>query len=778
MGSTRAEGDLVHGAGGAGLLDRLLFDHVRDVVVLTDPSLRVIDANRATAEALGCVAEELAGRDVLELVTPEYVEATRTRLERVFGGAADLPPEECAFRTRGGGSLPVEVSSTPVTRDGRVVAALCIGRDLTPRRRMEAALRESEAHLRNVFEQWPVGMSVVATDGRILRANAALSGITGYPSDELVGASLHDLVHPDDREEDVAELAELVAGTVEAQHSHRRYVRRDGTTIWVRIRSSLVYDTAGSSLHLVVQTTDVTEQRATYAALQRSEAMLAEAQRISHIGSWEWEVAADVVSWSDELYRIYGLDRTSFPGTYDGVLAHVHPDDLELVRTHVARALETGAPYAFRHRFLRADGSTGMVESRGTVVRDEEGSVVRLAGTARDVTQEHEADEERRLLRAELVHVHKMEAIGILAGGVAHDFNNALTAIRGYAELVLSELDRDSPAWRDADALRRVAEHAASLPRQLLAFARRQTLQPRELDLATLVTEAEGLLDHVVGPACTVHVSRGRGPSWVRCDPGQLQLVLVNLALNARDAMPEGGVVTVETGAADLDAEAAAGRSVSPGRYATLVVTDTGHGMDEATRARALEPFFTTKGEEGAGLGLATVYGIVTQSGGGLEIESEAGRGTRVEILLPAIGPAPLIEDATPRAPAPEAAGSTVLLVEDEPSVLRVAQRALRRAGYEVLVAASAAEARSHFDLHQQAIDLLVSDVRLPDANGTELAQSLHRQAPGLPVLYVSGYTDEVLEPGPAAFLAKPFSPAELVTAVESTLASARGQAG
>jgi CheY-like chemotaxis protein len=264
----------------------------------------------------------------------------------------------------------------------------------------------------------------------------------------------------------------------------------------------------------------------------------------------------------------------------------------------------------------------------------------------------------------------------------------------------------------------------------------------------------------------------------VRCDPGQLQLVLVNLALNARDAMPEGGVVTVETGAADLDAEAAAGRSVSPGRYATLVVTDTGHGMDEATRARALEPFFTTKGEEGAGLGLATVYGIVTQSGGGLEIESEAGRGTRVEILLPAIGPAPLIEDATPRAPAPEAAGSTVLLVEDEPSVLRVAQRALRRAGYEVLVAASAAEARSHFDLHQQAIDLLVSDVRLPDANGTELAQSLHRQAPGLPVLYVSGYTDEVLEPGPAAFLAKPFSPAELVTAVESTLASARGQAG
>jgi hypothetical protein len=256
----------------------------------------------------------------------------------------------------------------------------------------------------------------------------------------------------------------------------------------------------------------------------------------------------------------------------------------------------------------------------------------------------------------------------------------------------------------------------------------------------------------------------------VRCDPGQLQLVLVNLALNARDAMPDGGVFTVKTGAVELAEDDARARHLTPGSYASLVASDTGRGMDAETRDRALEPFFSTKeAGKGTGLGLATVYGIVTQSGGTVTIESEPGRGATVEILLPALTEPP-VGGVPGTAGGREGAGSTVLLVEDEPVVLGVLQRALRRAGYEVLSATSAADALEQLDA-EAGIDVLVTDVRLPGADGTELARAVQERIPAVVVLYVSGYTDEVLDPGDARFLAKPFSPTELVAAVESALA-------
>jgi PAS domain S-box-containing protein len=626
-------------------LERLLFDHVRDVVVVTGPDWTLLDANRSAHQVLGYHESDLVGRAVLSLVAADFRERTRVWLARAFGGEGDLGPEESELLTQDGKSVPIELSSTPVIRDGQVAACLCICRDLTSQRRMEAALQ----------------------------------------------------------------------------------------------------------------------------ALRASEAMLADAQRVAHLGSCDYDVATGTLTWSDELYRIYGLDPDRFELTWDEILAHVHPEDRRLAQESVRTALETGQPFEIVHRIVRPDGSVRVTESRGTVISDAEGRPLRMTGTARDITEEHESDEERRLLRAELVHAHKLEAIGILAGGVAHDFNNALTAIRGYAELVLTELDPTTPAWGDATALRRVAEHAASLPRQLLAFARRQTLQPRELDLGAVVGEAEGLLDHVLGQ-CTLTVERARATARVRCDPGQLQLVLVNLALNARDAMPDGGVFTVKTGAVELAEDDARARHLTPGSYASLVASDTGRGMDAETRDRALEPFFSTKeAGKGTGLGLATVYGIVTQSGGTVTIESEPGRGATVEILLPALTEPP-VGGVPGTAGGREGAGSTVLLVEDEPVVLGVLQRALRRAGYEVLSATSAADALEQLDA-EAGIDVLVTDVRLPGADGTELARAVQERIPAVVVLYVSGYTDEVLDPGDARFLAKPFSPTELVAAVESALA-------
>jgi PAS domain S-box-containing protein len=662
-------------------LDRLLFDQVRDLVVLTAPDWTLLDANRAAHGVLGYEPGELQGREMFEVIAPESRDSSQRRLARVFAGEADMP-EESALLTRDGRRIPVEVSSTPVTRDGEVVAAMCICRDLSARKRMETALRTSAARLRDAFEKSPVGMSIVAPDGTILQANAALAEITGYHQRELVGLTYRDLTHPDDVAEDIATVDAVLAGESVTHRRDKRYVRKDGRTIWVRVTSSLVRTADGEPLHFVTQTTDITDQHEAHEAVRRSETMLAEAQRVAQLGSCNYDVATETMTWSEELYRIYGLDRDAFDLTYENVLGCVHPDDRARVHDAMINALRTRQPFGLIHRIVRPDGSIRVAESRGTVLTGEDGKPQRMTGTTRDVTEAHEANEERRLLRAELVHVHKMEAIGTLAGGVAHDFNNALTAIRGYAELVLSELDPSTDAWRDADALRRVAEHAASLPRQLLAFARRQTLQPRELDVGAVVAEAEGLLAHVLGSACTLRVDRGRATAGVLCDPGQLQLVLVNLALNARDAMASGGEFTVGTAVIELDEPSASALNVPPGRYARLTAADTGRGMDEATRSQALEPFFSTKEPgEGTGLGLATVYGIVTQSGGTVTIESEPGQGTTVQILLPAID----VPTAAERGPAEaEAPGSarTILLVEDEPAVLGVSQRALERAGY------------------------------------------------------------------------------------------------
>ena len=393
-----------------------------------------------------------------------------------------------------------------------------------------------------------------------------------------------------------------------------------------------------------------------------------------------------------------------------------------------------------------------------------------LLGVATEIT-------ERKRLEEQLLQSQKMEAVGQLAGGVAHDFNNILTAIVGYTDLLAAELDGEARQLEDLEEIRKAARRAAALTRQLLAFSRKQVLEPRIIDVNSVVENLDKMLRSLISENIELKTHLASDLAAARADPNQIEQVVMNLAINARDAMPDGGTVTIETRNAILDdAYAAQHVSVIPGEYVMLAVSDTGCGMDEKTKSRIFEPFFTTKpAGRGTGLGLSTVYGIVKQTGGNIWLYSEVGKGTTFKIYLPAIAALP--EDIGKVAPAEAAprGGGTVLVVEDDTQLRRLTHRALASQGYTVLEADRGSTALDIARRHKGHIDLLLTDVIMPDTNGRKLAETIKAARPGMRVLYMSGYPDGaitshgVLEPG-VAYLAKPFTTEAVTRKVREVL--------
>jgi len=512
----------------------------------------------------------------------------------------------------------------------------------------------------------------------------------------------------------------------------------------------------------VISYRDIGESVRAAAAIEQHRAFLEKAQEVAHIGSWvaNMEDGVEHIGWSNETHRIFGVATGQFDGTPQTFFSLVHPDDRDSVRSATEAARTEALPYDIEHRIVRGDGTIRWVHEQADVIRDPRGRAVRMVGTVQDVT-------ERRLLEEQLRQSQKMEAIGRLAGGIAHDLNNALTTIGGYSELSLGLLSEDHPAHADVQEIRRSAERASAVTKQLLAFSRKQMLEPRVFSLNDTVAAIARLLSRLLGADVAVQPRIGTAVAPVIGDPGQVEQAIINLALNARDAMPDGGRLTLETVTVDVD-EAFARTHVpmTPGRYSVLRVTDTGHGMSRATQSRIFEPFFTTKAiGKGTGLGLSMVYGTMKQIGGFIFVDSEVGRGTTFSLYFP---PAPT-EAVT--APPPDAEGrrrerETLLVVEDEPAVRNLVASSLRREGYELLLASSTEEALEIVDAHHGRIDLLLTDAIMPGRSGVDLVRELTTRQPGLPVILMSGYNEETLplrDLGAAiTLLQKPFTPGDL----------------
>jgi two-component system cell cycle sensor histidine kinase/response regulator CckA len=512
-------------------------------------------------------------------------------------------------------------------------------------------------------------------------------------------------------------------------------------------------------------------------AVEHHRAFLEKAQEVAHIGSWVAELdASDALGWSAETYRIFGIPRGSFASTSEAFFQLVHEDDRENVRRAAAAAQSGAANYDVEHRIVRGDGTIRWVHECADVQRDANGVAIRMVGTVQDIT-------ERRQLEDQLRQAQKMEAIGRLAGGIAHDLNNALTAIAGYAELALGEVPPDHPARPDVEEIRRAAERAGSVTRQLLAFSRKQLLEPRVFDLNETISNLARLLARLLGPDVNVQTHLAAPNAEIVGDPGQIEQAIINLAVNARDAMVGGGRLTLTTSYDEVDEEFARQHlPMKPGRYLALRVSDTGHGMSPETQARIFEPFFTTKDVgKGTGLGLSMVYGTLKQIGGFIFVDSAIGRGTTFRLYFtpaaqrPASSlPHPAAATRPPSPPSERKGHETLLIVEDEPAVRNLVASALKSDGYQLLVAVSAEEALKIANAFEGPIDLLLTDAIMPGKSGIELANLLAASRPGLRVIIMSGYTEETLSSGelsqPLTLLQKPFTPRELRRRIRDVL--------
>jgi PAS domain S-box-containing protein len=507
-------------------------------------------------------------------------------------------------------------------------------------------------------------------------------------------------------------------------------------------------------------------------ALQQSEERLRIALDSARMGIWYWSVEHNTLTWDENLRRLYGLGPGEVVTSYEQFIRRVHPDDREFVSRSVQHALATGESLDYEFRILLPDGRVRWIADLGRVGRDLDGTPRYLTGVCLDVTERHASEERLR-------QSHRMESVGRLAGGVAHESNNQMSVVLGATSFILSRSDLPQTVRDDVEHIRRAAERTSAVTAHLLAFSRRQILRPTVIDLNAMVTNGETVLRRTMGEDCTVILRPGDRVPPIRADAGRLEQVLLNLTLNARDAMPKGGTLTVETFVASLSEDYARNRPgvvVRPGTYAVLAVTDTGHGMDRETLGHVFEPFFTTKGVgHGTGLGLSTVYGIVKQSDGYVWAYSEPGRGSTFTVYLPVVEPVATVAPASAPISVRAGTGEWVLLVEDDESVRKVTRRALEVGGYRVLEAANGADALALLSATDGGPGLVLTDVVMPGMSGRELADRIAEVRPGTPVLFTSGYTDGdivrrgLLDPG-AAFVQKPFGPETILRVVRERL--------
>ena len=645
---------------------------------------------------------------------------------------------------------------------------------------LRAERRQAEAErarLMAAVEQAAEVVIITDVEGTIEYVNPAFTWTTGYTREEVLGQNPRILKSGQHDETYYRVMWQTIrAGRVWGGEMINR--RKDGRLYTEEGTITPVRNERGEICHFIGVMADISGRKRADAALRTSEANLARAQRIAHLGSWEWNIANNALLWSDETYRLFGLIPQAFGMTYEGFLNCVQPDDRELVKTAMKEALSRRKPYRIDHRIVLPDGSERVMHEHAEVTFDDTGRPIYMVGTVQDIT-------EQRRLEDQLRQAQKMDAVGRLAGGVAHDFNNMLNVIVGYTELLLDVYRSNDTTRKRLEEIKKAGKRATQLTRQLLAFSRKQVLQPKVLDLNAVVADMVNMLQRLIGEDISLVTVPVPELGRVKADAVGIEQILLNLAVNARDAMPRGGKLVIETANVELDeAYARLHPSVRPGSYVMLIVSDTGRGMDKQTQARVFEPFFTTKEKgEGTGLGLSTVYGIVKQSSGYIWVSSEPGHGTTFKIYLPQIEEAVEVAGSEKIQTRSVSGSETVLVVEDAEPLRKLACELLETSGYTVLEACDGAEAIEIAERHTSPIHLLMTDVVMPGISGPELARRLTSRRPEMKVLYMSGYTDEaivrhgILVPG-VAFLQKPFMHEALASKVHEVLEGGRRPVG
>ncbi|MEM6453490.1 MAG: PAS domain S-box protein [Acidobacteriota bacterium] len=750
---------------------RAIFERNRAVKLVIAPDTgAIIDANDAACEFYGCDRSTLCRQSVFDLSRTGR-EALRQRLQDTLHGQRHR--FEGRHLAAGGAERAVEIYASPI-RAGDRTQLLAIIHDVTDRDQAEVALRRSEAYFRSIVDNALDVISILDADGAVRFESPSIETVLGHRPDARIGTPWLDAVHEDDRAQ-VTDVLLRRAGDARADGDAPltyRVRHHDGGWRTVESRASNLLDhpTVGG---VIVHTRDLTAQAEAERARARSDAryerLFAQTRNVVYF----CDADGRLLDINQAGLGFFGIDQR------DAMLG-LPFDDFVVDPQQRARARDTllaqGHVKDLELRLRTADGSERIAQSTMTTVREADGAITTF-GILRDVTGQ-------RRLEDQLRQSQKMEAVGRLAGGVAHEFNNLLTAINGYSDLVLRQLENDNPLRKFVEEVRNAGQRAAALTGKLITLGQRQVVSPQAVDLNRIVTNLESLLRRVIGEDIDLIARPDGALGKVWADAGQIEQAVLNLALNAREAMPGGGQLRITTRNVTIDDPAARGQiDRAPGDYVVLAVEDDGVGIADDVLEHIFEPFFTTKqvsAEGNTGMGLATVYAMVHQSGGFIEVESEVDRGSIFRIVLPRMREN---RDERPglnghAEPSTAASGETVLVVEDEAAVRLLVRRLLSQEGYRVIEAQHATDALLLLDQRDAdagPIDLLLTDVVMPTMSGPELAETLLERFPDLRVLYISGYTDSFvvqhgLSNAERDIVQKPFDPKVLLRKVREIL--------
>lgn len=746
---------------------RSIFENAVDGIFQTTPDGKYITANPALARMLGYASPEELTATVTDIPRQIYVHAEdRVEFSRLMESQEITRGYEVAIRRKDGSPIWVSLNGRAVRDEqGEVLCYEGIVKDITERRRAEEALRQSEDRFHTITRVSPVGIFQASVTGDCIYVNERWEEYTGLPASEYLGMAWVQGVHGEDRQRVAETWLEAVRKQVPFRQEFR-FIRADGKTTWLLTQAVPELQQNGAVRGFVGTFTDITELKQAAESLRQSEARYRFLFDRNLAGVVRMTLDGRILDCNESLAAMLGF------ASRQELLNHqtwdFHPT-AEEQQGILALLRQTHRLVNHEIRLRGKDGNPVWFLGNINLLDQDEAEPV-IFGTFTDIT-------ERKRVEDQLRQAGKMEAVGRLAGGIAHDFNNILTIIKGYSELLLARVGTAGFLHDGLDEINRAGSRAAGLTQQLLAFSRRQMIAPRLLDVNAVIADMESMMRRLIGEDVELVLELAPGLRHTKADPGQLGQVLMNLVVNARDAMPQGGRIKLQTANVDLtDVDARLRPEIIPGPYVVLTLTDTGTGMDADTMSHIFEPFFTTKAlGQGTGLGLATAYGIIKQSEGYIYVFSEKGVGTTFKIYLPEANEvlAPVI--AAPSSMKLPRGSETILLVEDDPAVRSIIQSVLVEQGYSVVEAENGSVAHHICKKRTEAFDLLLTDVILPQFSGPQLAMTLTARWPSLKVLFISGYTDDDvfrrgLKDPETAFLQKPFTPKALAHMVRQVL--------